>query len=113
MDRITVKLKEKFIDPEEAEDDVYNPEMVVKNAETNNNLYLDVREGFIHVNIDSDASEELKTRFARYCDGIYFLTDHYKLTGGQIPAATLFSKEDISFGLFLDLKLEFFEVEVF
>ena len=87
--------------------------MFVKNAETNDNLYLKVRDGFIQVNIDSEASEELKTRFVRYCDDLYFLTDHYKLTGGQIPAATLFSKEDTDFGLFLDLKLEFFEVEVY
>lgn len=112
MDEITVKLKEKFIDPEERVADDYSPEMVVKNAETNDNLYLDVKDGFIHVNIDSDASEELKTRFAKYCDGLHFLTNHYKTTGGQIPAATLFIREDISTGLFLDLKLEFFEVEV-
>ena len=112
MDKITVKLKEKFIDSERVAD--YNPEMVVRSAETTQgNLYLEVRDGFIHVNIDSDASEELKTRFAKYCDGLYFLTNSYKSTGGQIPAATLFSREDISIGLFLDLKSEFFEVEVF
>ena len=112
MDKITVRLKKEFIDSERVTD--HNPEMVVRDDETHHdNLYLEVKDGFINVNIDSFASEELKTRFTEYCDDLYFLTDHYKLTGGQIPAAVLFSRGSVDIGLFLDLKLEFFEVEVY
>lgn len=111
MDKITVRLKKELIDSERVVD--HNPEMIVRNDETHDNLYLEIKDGFIHVDIDSDASEELKIKFTEYCDGLYFLTDHYKLTGGQIPAAVLFSRGSVGMGLFLDLKLEFFEVEVF
>ena len=110
MDRIIVRLKKELIDSEEVID--YSPEIVVRNDETHNNLYLEVSDGFIHVNIDSDASEELRTRFTGYCDDLYFLTNRYKLTSGQIPAAVLFSRVDSVWGLFLTLRLEFFEVEV-
>lgn len=109
METISVTLKEEFILDKDA---WQSPKLSVNNTETDDNLYFKANKDFSEVCIDCYASEELKTRFAEFCDGIYFLTEHYKSTNYQIPTKVLFSRGDDQMGLFLMLKTEFFEIEV-
>lgn len=108
METITVTLKEEFI----LDKDWQSPKLSVNNTETDDNLYFKTNKDFSEVCIDSCASEELRTRFAEFCDDVYFLTRHYKSTNYQIPTKVLFSRGAADLGLFLMLKTEFFEIEV-
>lgn len=106
---IMVTLKEEFVLYKDA---WQSPKLSVNSTETDDNLYFKTNKDFSEVCIDSCASEDLRTRFAEFCDGIYFLTEYYKSTNYQIPTKVLFSRGDDKMGLVLMLKTEFFEIEV-